>query len=69
VKIRDSAGTERPANVALLGRTPAGAEGPTKLLFNFKPTGLAAGKYALDFNVMSRELPERQRVSVPFVVN
>jgi hypothetical protein len=69
VTVRDSSGTERPANVALLGRTPAGAEGPTKLLFNFKPTGLATGNYALDFNVKSAELPERQRVSVPFVVN
>lgn len=69
VNVQDQSGAQRPANVTLVGRTPSGAPGPAKFLFNFKPAGLAAGAYALNFDVKPEDRADRYRVSVPFVVH
>lgn len=68
-KVRDQKGATQNAKVALLGRTPIGPKGSTKLLFNFTPTGLASGQYTLEFAVKQKGAAAGQVVSMPFVLN
>lgn len=67
-KVRDQQGATRNAKVALPGRTPTGPEGSTKLLFNFTPTGLAFGRYTLEFAVKQKGAAAGLVVSMPFVL-
>jgi hypothetical protein len=60
-------GSSQPANVALLGRTSADERGSVKLLFNFKPQTVAAGRHELRFDVKAKD-GTATVVSLPFVV-
>lgn len=60
-------GPAAAADVQLIGRTAADDRGGVKLLFNFKPTGLAAGEHELRFTVKAKDGIESV-VSVPVVV-
>ncbi len=60
-------GSSQPANVSLLGRTSADERGSVKLLFNFKPQSVAAGRHELRFDVKTKD-GEQTAVSLPFEV-
>jgi hypothetical protein len=55
------------ANLSLLGRTSPDETGLVKLLFNFKPEHLAAGKHELRFDVKAKD-GTTSAVSVPFTI-
>lgn len=48
-------GASVPANVRLLGRTAPDEGGSVKLIFNFRPDGLAPGEHSLQFTVRQSE--------------
>lgn len=60
-------GSSQPANVSLLGRTSADERGSVKLLFNFKPQTIAAGRHELRFDVKTKD-GTSTAVTLPFVV-
>lgn len=60
-------GAAHAANLALLGRTAADEQGVTKLVFNFRPDGLAKGTYDLRLTVTPSG-GEPTVVSMPFDV-
>lgn len=60
-------GSTREAAVTLVGRTQPDAVGVTKLVFDFKPDGLAEGTYELRMNVTPKNAPPAT-VSLPFVI-
>ena len=60
-------GSSQPANVSLLGRTSADERGSVKLLFNFKPQSVAAGRHELRFDVKTKD-GVQTAVTLPFVV-
>ena len=62
-----SNGARQPANVTLLGRSSADERGSVKLIFNFQPKSIAAGKHELRFDVKTRDGVETA-VSLPFIV-
>lgn len=60
-------GSSQPADVSLLGRTSADERGSVKLLFNFKPQSVAAGRHELRFDVKTND-GVATAVTLPFVV-
>lgn len=66
--VESAAVARRAANVALVGRSPAEAGDPTKLLFRFRPSGLAPGRYTLTFSARNDDAGFNREVSVPVVV-
>ena len=62
-----SGGTSQPANVTLLGRSSADERGSVKLIFNFQPKAIAAGRHELRFDVKAKDGTETA-VSLPFIV-
>jgi len=60
-------GTRHAADVALLGRTSADEHGGTKLLFSFRPKGLASGEYELQLSVKAQD-GAASKVSMPFLL-
>lgn len=55
------------ANMKLLGRTSADEHGLVKLLFNFTPPTLAAGKHSIRFDVKAKD-GTASTVTLPFTV-
>lgn len=62
-----SNGATSTPDVKLMGRTSADERGGVKLLFNFKPAGLAAGEHELRFTVKAKDGTESV-VTLPFRV-
>lgn len=62
-----TAGGSQTANVKLLGRTAADERGGVKLLFSFKPEGIAVGEHQLRFTVKQKDGSE-SIVTMPFRV-
>lgn len=62
-----TAGSNQAAKVRLLGRTSADERGGVKLLFRFKPEGLAAGKHELRFTVTAQD-GTSSVVTMPFEI-
>jgi VWFA-related protein len=60
-------GSTRDTTLALVGRTQPDSAGVTKLVFDFKPDGLAAGTYDLRLNVTPKNQPP-STVTLPFTV-
>ena len=60
-------GVSQSANVTLLGRSSADERGSVKLIFNFQPKSIAAGKHELRFDVKTRD-GVATAVSMPFIV-
>lgn len=62
-----SGNATQTANMTLLGRTAPDETGLVKLLFNFKPPALAAGKHELRFDVKTKD-GTASTVMLPFTV-
>ncbi|HEX8172294.1 MAG TPA: VWA domain-containing protein [Thermoanaerobaculia bacterium] len=60
-------GDSMTPNLKLLGRTAADERGGTKLLFTFKPQGLAAGAHELRFTVKAKD-GAQSVVTMPFQI-
>jgi VWFA-related protein len=60
-----SNGSSATPAVTLTGRTSADDRGAVKLLFNFKPAGIAPGRHTLQFTVRAKDGTESV-VSLPF---
>lgn len=58
---------KQAAKVSLLGRTPADADGGTKLLFSFRPEGLQSGEYELQLSVKAPD-GAASLVTMPFIL-
>ena len=68
-KVTGADGSEHPAKLALVGRSPSsGEKGLAKLLLSFQPEGLVAGNYSLDFTVRDPASAEAVSSSLPFRV-
>lgn len=63
--VLDASGASQAASVTLVGRTPADAEGTSKVLLEFKPATIAAGPYQLQLTVQPKE-GKQSVVAVPF---
>lgn len=67
-RVKTGDGSALPAKLALLGRSPDGTAGISKLLLQFTPAALAPGRYALELDVRHADAGLSETVAMPFVV-